>query len=56
MAPDGELAGTIEAMRDIMVRAGAAVSGGLPITASLAATVTSNRNFGDTPRGRQQGL
>jgi DNA polymerase I len=55
MAPHSELAGTIEAMRDIMVQAGTAVSGGLPITASIAATVTSNQNLADTRKAGDKG-
>jgi hypothetical protein len=48
MAPDDQVAGTIEAMREIMVQAGTAVTDGLPITVSVKAIVTSARNLGDS--------
>jgi hypothetical protein len=52
LAPEGDEARTIAAMREIMERAGAAVSNGLPITVSVKAWVTSTCNLGD---GRKPG-
>ena len=45
LVPDDDVAGTVERMREIMVRAGAAVTDGLPITVSVAAKVRG-QNFG----------
>jgi hypothetical protein len=55
LARDTEVEGTIEAMRDIMTKAGAAVCG-LPIRAKKAAMVTSSRNFGDTRTAGDKGF
>jgi hypothetical protein len=55
LAPDGRAEGTIEMMRDIMTRAGAAVCG-LPIPAKKAATVTSNQCLGDARKQGDKGF
>jgi hypothetical protein len=46
---------TIEQMREIMVRAGAAVTGGLPITVSVEAVVPWPRCLGDVRKPKDKG-
>lgn len=55
LAPDDEVESTIEKMREIMMQAGAAVTGGLPITASVSSKVTSARNLGDSRKPGDKG-
>jgi DNA polymerase-1 len=55
MAPDDQVACTIGTMREIMERAGAAVTGGLRITVSVEAIVTSARNLGDGRKPTDKG-
>jgi hypothetical protein len=55
LAPLDRLDDTIEHMRDIMVRAGAAVTGGLPITASVKAKVLWPLNYGDSRKPAAKG-
>jgi DNA polymerase family A len=55
LAPLDRLEGTVEDMRDIMVRAGAAVTGGLPITASIKARVLWPLSYGDSRKPTAKG-
>ena len=56
LAAEGDEARTIARMREIMERAGAAVSGGLPITVSVKAYVTSAGNLGDRRKPGDKGF
>lgn len=55
MAPTNDIADAIETMRDIMVRAGAAVSDGLPIPASVKDVVHWPQNLGDARQAKAKG-
>ena len=55
MAPIDEVDQTIAQMQDFMVRAGAAVSGGLPITASVKFKVLAPHNLGAVRQANDKG-
>ena len=55
MAPSSEIGREIERMRDIMVRAGAAVTGGLPISVTVEEVVHWPQNLGDKRRVKSKG-
>ena len=57
LTPDGEVERTATQMREIMTEAGAAVAGGLPITASVESEriVRSDANLGDRRRAAGKG-
>jgi DNA polymerase I len=55
LVPLDRLDDTIEQMRHIMVRAGTAVTGGLPITVSIKAKVLSPLNYGDIRKSAVKG-
>ncbi len=55
MAPTPEIDNAIETMRDIMVRAGAAVSGGLPIPVTVEDVVHWPQSLGEVRRAKASG-
>ena len=55
MAPTSEIDDTIACMRDIMERAGAAVSGGLPIPVTVEDVVHGPQNLGEVRRAKAKG-
>jgi hypothetical protein len=55
LAPEGEEERTIGRMREIMMQAGAAVTGGLPLTVTVKASVTSAHNLGDSRKPGNKG-